>query len=146
MPFWGVVSPMVWIKGGWSWEQRGKNFSWRSFISQGRIIKLNLLFCINRIKTFYIFLLWILYWPNIQDELEKHVFLIGYGFHPFLYDFYLTLQNPQAYCVIFLTRIAYPLTVLFLKNYKLSWLWANQLLWKFLFALCLPIFRSLGGA
>lgn len=67
-------------------------------------------------------------------------------FHPFLYDFYLTLQNPQAYCIIFLTRIAYPLTVLFLKNYKLSWLWANQLLWKFLFALCLPIFRSLGGA
>lgn len=67
-------------------------------------------------------------------------------FHPVLYDFYLMLQNPQAYCIYFLTRIAYLLTVLFFKNYKLFWLLANQLLWKFPFALRLPIFRSLGGA
>lgn len=67
-------------------------------------------------------------------------------FHPVLYDFYLMLQNPQAYRIYFLTRIAYLLTVLFFKNYKLFWLLANQLLWKFPFALRLPIFRSLGGA
>lgn len=120
-------------------------------ISQERILKnkrIWYLFCVNRIKTLDIFLLWVLYWPNIQDELEKHVvfFLLVMVFHPVLYYFYLMLQNPQAYRIYFLTRIAYLLTVLFFKNYKLFWLLANQLLWKFPFALRLPIFRSLGGA
>lgn len=40
-------------------------------------------------------------------------FLLVMVFHPVLYDFYLMLQNPQAYCIYFLTRKAYLLTVLF---------------------------------
>lgn len=126
-----------------------------SFISHWRRMKLNSWgFYINRNNWDFLYLsalsLYIYIMIKYSRQIGKAWFLLVMVFSSLvMYDFYLMLQNPQAYCINFLTRIAYPFTVLssffFDKNCKFLG-FGQTMLWKFHFALRLPIFRSLGGA